>query len=126
MSTPASARTTDGRRLCQVIRLKPEAVDEYKRVHAAVWPGVLDALRAAHIVDYSIHYFAPLGVLVAHMRYVGADFDADMASIAASAVTREWWKLTDAMQESFVPGATGSAGGPGWWAPAEEVFRFEG
>jgi hypothetical protein len=35
-------------------------------------------------------------------------------------------QLTDGMQESFVPGATGSASGPGWWTPAEEVFRMEG
>jgi hypothetical protein len=41
-----------------------------------------------------------------------------------------WFKLTmqmtDGMQESFVPGATGSASGPGWWVEAEEVFRMEG
>lgn len=33
--------------------------------------------------------------------------------------------MTDGMQESFVPGAVGSAEGPGWWTKAEEVFRME-
>jgi hypothetical protein len=35
-------------------------------------------------------------------------------------------QMTDGMQESFVPGAVGSASGPGWWTTAEEVFRMEG
>ena len=35
---------------------------------------------------------------------------------------REWWAMTDGMQESFVSGALGSAEGPGWWVGCEEVF----
>ncbi|CAK9783441.1 unnamed protein product [Cutaneotrichosporon oleaginosum] len=119
-------KTNEGRRICQVIKVKPEALDEYKRVHAAVWPEVLDALRKAHVVDYSIYYFAPLSLLIATMRYVGTDYEADMESIKESETTRRWWKMTDGQQESFVEGAVGSESGPGWWAPTEEVFRFEG
>lgn len=59
------------------------------------------------------------------MRYIGDDFEADMASIKDSEPTRRWWALTDGMQESFLPGATGSEAGP-WWADCEEVFRMEG
>ena len=36
------------------------------------------------------------------------------------------FQLTDNMQSSFIPGAVGSASGPGWWSTGEEVFRFEG
>jgi hypothetical protein len=36
---------------------------------------------------------------------------------------REWWRMTDGMQESLVPGATSSeAGEPAWWRGVEEVF----
>lgn len=35
------------------------------------------------------------------------------------------FQLTDNMQSSFIPGAVGSASGPGWWSTGEEVFRFE-
>ncbi len=36
---------------------------------------------------------------------------------------QEWWQMTDAFQESLVPGATSSkAGTPPWWQPLEEVF----
>ena len=34
---------------------------------------------------------------------------------------KQWWKLTDGMQESLVKGATGSAEGQ-WWKDVEEVF----
>ncbi|WWC60117.1 uncharacterized protein I303_102681 [Kwoniella dejecticola CBS 10117] len=123
---PVLPKTDQGKRICQVIRVKPERLDEYKKVHAAVWPEVLGALRKAHVVDYSIHFFEPHNLLIAHMRYIGKDFDKDMAGIADNEATKRWWKLTDGMQESFVPGATGSESGPGWWTSAEEVFRMEG
>jgi len=36
---------------------------------------------------------------------------------------REWWKMTDGYQESFVEGATSSeAGEPAWWKGLDEVF----
>jgi len=36
---------------------------------------------------------------------------------------REWWKMTDSYQESFVPGAKSSEeGDPAWWKGIEEVF----
>ncbi len=37
------------------IRLKPEAIAEYKRIHAAVWPEVLAAISACNIRNYSIY-----------------------------------------------------------------------
>ncbi|TBU24826.1 rhamnose mutarotase [Dichomitus squalens] len=120
MSAPQS------KRVCQIIKLKPEAEAEYRAIHAAVWPGVLAALERHHIVDYSIHYYPPLQLLVANFKYVGTDYDADMGGIAQDRDTRVWWKVTDRMQESFVPGATGSEGPVPWWQELEEVFRFEG
>ena len=98
-----------------IFQLKPEAEAEYKAIHAAVWPGVLAALERHHIVDYSIHYYPPLQLLIANFKYVGADYAADMAGIAADPETQRWWAVTDGMQQSFVEGATGSAGPEPWW-----------
>ena len=36
------------------MRLRPGAEGEYRRRHAAVWPDMLDELRAAGAHDYSI------------------------------------------------------------------------
>ncbi|KAK0442847.1 rhamnose mutarotase [Armillaria borealis] len=118
MSTP--------KRICQIIKLKPSSEAEYRECHAAVWPGVLAALERAHIVDYSIHYYAPLHLLIANMKYTGTDYEADMKKVAEDPETQRWWAMTDGMQESLVEGATGSGKDIPWWADTEEVFRFEG
>lgn len=40
-----------GRRFAQIIKLKPEHVDKYKEVHAAVWPEVLKQIKDCNIQD---------------------------------------------------------------------------
>ncbi|TFY82678.1 hypothetical protein EWM64_g1334 [Hericium alpestre] len=107
--------TSQAKRMCQIIKLKPEAEAEYKTIHADVWPGVLAAIARANIIDYSIHYYSPLHLLIANFKYVGNDFQKDMTEMANDEETRRWWKLTDGMQESFVEGATGSGGDIPWW-----------
>lgn len=51
-----------------VIRVKPEKVEEYKRLHAAPWPEVLDTLGRHHVRNYSIflhaHLLRPRGGLL--------------------------------------------------------------
>ena len=95
--------------------MKPECEAEYKRIHASVWPGVLAAIARHNIVDYSIHYFPKLSLLIANFSYIGNDFEADMKGIGEDEETRRWWKLTDGMQESFVEGAEGSGREIPWW-----------
>ena len=41
-------------RVGQVIGLKPGHVEEYERLHAAVWPEVLAMISACNIRNYSI------------------------------------------------------------------------
>jgi L-rhamnose mutarotase len=68
---------------------------------------------------------SPRPTLFASFKYVGNAFDEDMARMAANKKVQEWWAMTDGMQESPVPGAQGSAKGPGWWGQTEEVFYVE-
>ena len=68
-------------RFGQVIRVKPEKLEEYKRYHANVWPEVLDKIRDCNIQNYSIYHKD--GFLFAYMEYHGDDFDVDMAKMAA-------------------------------------------
>lgn len=42
-------------RVAFTMKLLPGAATEYRRRHAAVWPDMLDALRAAGCRDYSIY-----------------------------------------------------------------------
>jgi L-rhamnose mutarotase len=106
------------KRVGQVIRVRPEAIEGYERLHAEAWPGVLETLRAAHVHNYSI--FRHGEVLFAYFEYTGDDYAADMARIAADPETQRWWRLTDAMQEPYPQREPGS-----WWLTLPEVFHTD-
>lgn len=106
------------RRIGQVICLKPDQIEAYERLHATVWPEVLATISVCNIRNYSI--FRHGTQLFAHFEYVGNDFEADMAKIAADPKTREWWTLTEPMQ---VPLETRTPGE--WWATMKEVFHTD-
>jgi len=106
------------KRYGQIIRVRPEKLEEYKRLHAAVWPDVLKMIRQCNIRNYTIFYRD--GTLYAYFEYVGTDFDADMARMAADPTTRRWWQHTDPCQTPVETAAPGQQ-----WAPMEEVFHAD-
>jgi len=106
------------KRYGQIIRLKPEKYEEYKKLHAAVWLGVLEMIRKCNIRNYSIYYRE--GFLFAYFEYTGNDFEADMATMAADPLTKEWWKVTDPCQYPV-----DSAGPNDWWTNMEELFHTD-
>lgn len=108
------------RRFAQVIKLKPEALEEYKRIHADVWPTVLKRISDCHIKNYSIFLKEPELILFAYFEYHGHDFEADMKAMAADSETQRWWAITDVMQEPFEPRKAGE-----WWSRLEEVFHTD-
>ncbi|NOU90550.1 L-rhamnose mutarotase [Paenibacillus sp. LMG 31460] len=91
---------------------------EYKALHAAVWPEVLNRLKECNIQNYSIYYRD--GYLFSYLEYTGQDFEKDMANMAADPNTQAWWKLTDPCQEPVDSASEGE-----WWATMEEVFHME-
>lgn len=105
-------------RIAQVIKVRPEKLEEYRELHRAVPEPVLARLRACHIANYSIHLLGDR--LFSYFEYHGDDLAADLAALAADEATREWWKLTDPCQEP-VP----EAGPDQWWTPMERVFLME-
>ncbi len=105
-------------RVAQVIRVRPERLEEYKRLHADVWPAVLDRIRRSHIRNYSIHLHGDL--LFSYFEYHGEDLAGDMAAMADDEATQRWWAVTDPCQE---PLPTAEAGQ--WWTPMEQVFLLE-
>ena len=102
----------------QLIRVRPEKLDEYKAYHADVWPGVLDMIRQCNMRNYSI--YQKEGYLFAYFEYVGEDFAADMAKMAADPTTQEWWDIMMPIQEPLDTRAEGE-----WWAVMEEVFHTD-
>ena len=105
-------------RRCQVIRLRPEAREEYIRIHAEVWPTVLATIATCHIRNYSIYLYGDL--LISYFEYHGSDYEADMRKMAADPETQRWWKVTDPMQSRVA-----EAGEDTWWLPLPEVFHVD-
>ena len=111
------------KRYGMVIGLRPDKVDEYKKLHAAVWPAVLKMIRDCQIRNYSI-YLRQLEdgqhYLFSYFEYLGADFAADMARMAADPTTRRWWSFCMPCQKPLLDRAQGE-----WWAGMEEVFHTD-
>jgi len=106
------------KRFGQVIGVREERFDEYVEYHAAVWPGILKMIHECNIRNYSI--FFKDGLLFAYFEYVGNDFDADMAKMAADPKTQEWWDIMMPMQAPLDTRAEGE-----WWANMDEVFHTD-
>jgi L-rhamnose mutarotase len=106
------------RRFGQVIRVRAESIEAYERLHAEPWPGVLAAIAAANIRDYSIYRHGEH--LFAYFEYTGDDLDADMAAMAADPTVQAWWALTDAMQDPYLERDPGT-----WWLTLPEIFHTD-
>ena len=106
------------KRYGSVIGVRPEKLEEYKKLHAAVWPAVLDMIREVNIRNYSIYYRD--GLLFSYFEYVGSDYATDMARMAADPATQRWWDICMPCQrqtEDAVPGE--------WWTPIPEIFHCD-
>jgi L-rhamnose mutarotase len=109
------------KRYGMVIGLQAGKIDEYKQLHAAVWPEVRQMIGQCHIRNYSI-YLRRLAdgqhYLFSYFEYVGGDFGADMAKMAADPTTQRWWAVCMPCQQPLDNRAAGE-----WWAAMEEVFH---
>ncbi len=104
-------------RVASVISLGEGYAQEYERLHREVWPAVLATLRRAHMTNYSIFRYQDL--LFSYLEYVGNDFEADSALIAADPDTQAWWRVVGPLQRSLR-----SSPDEPWWLPMPEVFHL--
>lgn len=103
------------KRFCQRAFLKREKIEEYRALHAAVWPDVLKTIKDCNLQNYSISIMDDM--VVAYFEYTGTDYDADMDKMAADPVTQEWWKHT---KPCFVGHDQGV-----YYEDLEEIFYYE-
>jgi L-rhamnose mutarotase len=74
-------------RVCFLLRVRPERLDEYRARHREVWPEMLDALRATGWSNYSL-FLAEDGLLVGYLET--EDFGASLAGMEAMEVNARW------------------------------------
>src|SRR5918996_840695 len=74
-------------RVCFLLQVRPDRLEEYRARHRAVWPEMLDALRRAGWRNYSLFLRAD-GLLVGYLET--ADFAAAVAGMEATDVNARW------------------------------------
>lgn len=106
------------KRVGMVIGIKDECISGYKELHADSHPGVRDLLQKYNITNLNI-FMHQLDdgkwYEFGYYEYVGDDFDADMAALAAEPRNIEWLKKCDPMQIPLK--------GEKSWATMEEVYH---
>ena len=102
-------------RVAFTMRLLPGAAAEYRRRHAAVWPEMLAALRAAGCRDYSIYLRDADLFGVCEVD----DFDRFRALMDAAPVNARW----QAEMASLIAPCTDPE--TGFHRRLDEVFRLD-
>jgi L-rhamnose mutarotase len=89
------------KRVCFLLKVRPELREEYVKRHEAVWPDMLEALARSGWNNYSL-FLDSTGLLVGYLET--DDFEAAQAAMAATDVNRRW-------QETMAPFFEGLDGG---------------
>ncbi len=74
-------------RICFCLQVKPDKMEEYKARHQAVWPEMLEALRAAGWRNYSL-FLRDDGLLIGYLET--EDFQAALDAMAKTDVNQRW------------------------------------
>jgi L-rhamnose mutarotase len=102
-------------RIAFTMRLLPGAEAEYRRRHAAVWPEMLDALRAAGCSNYSIYLNGQDLIGIFDVE----DFDRFRSLMAAAPVNDRWQADMAKLIDPCTDPATG------FHRRLDEVFRLD-
>ena len=74
-------------RVCFLLQVRPERLEEYRERHRQVWPEMLDALREAGWRNYSL-FLRDDGLLVGYLET--DDFEAAQRTMAETEVNDRW------------------------------------
>lgn len=104
------------RRVCFLLKVKADRIEEYRRRHGEVWPDMPAALTETGWRNYSL-FLAPDGLLVGYFET--EDLQAALEGMAATDVNARW-------QAEMAPFFEGLDGRPDdGIAPLAEVFHLE-
>ncbi len=106
------------RRFGSVVRVRAERWEEYRKLHEAVWPELLELFRRYGVRNFTIYHYEHL--LFSYKEYVGGDYEGDMARLSQEPLMRQWLELTDPCQLPLSP-SSGSL-----WADMQEIFHMYG
>ncbi len=104
------------KRICFVLHVRPDRVEEYRERHREVWPEMQAALRDTGWTDYTLFLRAD-GLLVGYLQT--EDFEHAKSAMKALPVNRRW-------QEFMAPLFNGLENhADDGMQPLEEVFHLD-
>lgn len=77
-------------RVAFLIKVKPEKLDEYRKLHDPIWPELIEELKAAGISNYSL-WLQPDGTEFGYLEC--ENWQSACEYLAASDVHKKWQTL---------------------------------
>lgn len=108
----------DMKRYGMVIKVKPEGLEEYKRLHANPQPEVNRILKERGFSNFSI--FEKDYYLFGYFEFEGEDVNKALKEMEEYPIYKKWLKLCDPLQEPLATRKEGE-----WWAFMEKVFHLD-
>ncbi len=105
------------KRVCFLLKVRADRIDEYRQRHAQVWPEMLEALRATGWHNYSL-FLRPDGLLVGYLET--ENFEQARAGMQKFAVNARWQTEMAPFFEVLEQGAADAS-----MVPLEEVFHLD-
>jgi L-rhamnose mutarotase len=104
-------------RVCFLLKVRADKLEEYRRRHQQVWPEMLEALRATGWHNYSL-FLRPDGLLVGYLET--PDFEHARARMQDHAVNARWQAEMAPFFESLEHGVADAS-----MMALEEVFHLD-
>jgi L-rhamnose mutarotase len=104
-------------RVCFLLKVRQEKLEEYKARHEHVWPEMLDALRQTGWRNYSL-FLHPDGLLVGYLE--AEDFEKCCAGMKDHPINARWQSEMAPFFEKLEAGAADDN-----MFPLEEVFHLD-
>ena len=104
-------------RVCFLLKVRPERLQEYKERHKTVWPEMLAALSDTGWHNYSL-FLRDDGLLVGYVET--PDFQAALSGMASRAVNERWQREMGPFFEAL-DGRRPDEG----MLPLQEVFHLD-
>jgi L-rhamnose mutarotase len=104
------------RRVCFLLKVKPDRLAEYKAAHEDVWPEMLEALSRHGWTNYSL-FLRDDGLLVGYVET--PDWEAALAGMRDEPVNARWQTEMAGFFEALDGGHADEA-----MRPLEEVFHL--
>ena len=105
-------------RVCFLLNVRPDRLEEYKARHREVWPDMIRALRESGWNNYSL-FLRPDGVLIGYLET--DDFGQALAEMNSRAVNEQWQRE---MAPYFLPQDAKSRFDEAM-VPIEEIFHLD-